>query len=85
MLMVVQHCHKSFQLNIRNDSALILQYDTLVYSSIQKIFRQGTGCPTYHTFLAVFCDPGVNLTSNRNEYQSCLVRGKCGWCLRLTT
>jgi len=73
MFIAAQHCPKGFQLNIRNDSSLNLQYDTLVCSSIYAIFLQGTGCSTFHMFLTVFCGPGVVLTSNRNGYQSCLL------------
>jgi hypothetical protein len=29
--------------------------------------------------------PGVDSTSNRNEYQEYLVQGKGGWCVGLTT
>jgi len=75
MFIVAQHCPNGFQLNIRNDSSFSMQYDTLVCSSIYEIFLQGTGCSAFHMFLTFFCAPGLDLTSNRNEYQSCLVRG----------
>jgi len=29
--------------------------------------------------------PEVNSASNRNEYQEYFLRGKSGWCIRLTT
>jgi len=29
--------------------------------------------------------PGINSSSNRNEYPGYILRGKGGWCIRLTT
>jgi hypothetical protein len=30
-------------------------------------------------------DPGIDSTSNRNEYLGYILRGKGGWCIGLTT